>query len=1010
MQAVQWTAFCATASIPSPLGLPSGAATASRKLCLVERELRHLGYFVCYDSSSGILLLYILDAPTNHNDEKPWQTYESVLEKASRHGLRKRISGTLRASNLESFPKTSGSSVTSTGKRKRAPSGDAKEVDQDIDPLHASAHARDALPALNAEYSFRDEVIYDQFLVALTLTIKHFLIRQGSYVPVSTGSIALHGPLLKLSKTSAASKTRRAASDDPLNLAVTWTPDGCLLVSAYFDHCQQEPLVTSKTHELSGIVQLAPFNWTGTITEHATPMNHQHRKLRRVRREDSIAILDRQGVEVAEDASWNVVSVLLVSTSLPNEILIEWPCTLCIFKNERQPRPPRNSEDFNFSDPLARAELWYQDREARKGLVDAQKQELLAAQASHQSKSAKDYSEIFDLNSKKTLLDLQNAARIYPTPPDGNKFQPSGQTTDSIGANLLPSEEGQVPQTNQRKDSRSDSSSLMKHSIKAEDYDKFEDGGLFEDLGRTMDTENGITEADFSFFDEPDHPSLLVTQPIEMQKNDVPTPADESSVNDHDASLAMADGSVETHSLNQVSARATPEAERSSRMELEALETPFAGVVPSNDVSLQVEKVERLSQPLSQEATFVGQGIPGLVDEKYLTGKFDPGRSNASERDSRPGNLPPVLEAIPKLEEQWRNTDTQSEISTCKRRSYANSYIDDDLSDSESNSSSVRIEDEVTDQISSRRAAKSKVDCKKCECPISTPSQVGSIWTGSPSEFDSTECTSLDSLITLLEGSDGSRSGKDGPPTHGAKAWQIESFQTEEKRNQLAQLVAEQSVYFLSLSALASDLCADQTRTISNDPISSTMSMLLPSSERCTLLNCACFGTKHMAQPSARSTSSSLSKDSDSGQWRNDLGPSGSTSHLPLPDFRVRRGTLNVDLSPTALGFWEELGLSPRRGEKEAVAVCVCPDMESWRRGSSTFLTTLSSTYQSLRLGGFAVGHSSLGNLSSGLAYYPLMSKPDGVLGQDIETVCKQIGMGYCKQLSDKNLMCTVIR
>lgn len=72
---------------------------------------------------------------------------------------------------------------------------------------------------------------------------------------------------------------------------------------------------------------------------------------------------------------------------------------------------------------------------------------------------------------------------------------------------------------------------------------------------------------------------------------------------------------------------------------------------------------------------------------------------------------------------------------------------------------------------------------------------------------------------------------------------------------------------------------------------------------------------------------------------------------IPLPQLEVRRSESKLAIQPSAVSFWENLGLGPYPGNKDVSAVCVYPNFDGVVESASTFLEQMRSTYESSRLG-----------------------------------------------------------
>ncbi|KAK3303523.1 mediator complex subunit 13 C-terminal-domain-containing protein [Chaetomium strumarium] len=81
--------------------------------------------------------------------------------------------------------------------------------------------------------------------------------------------------------------------------------------------------------------------------------------------------------------------------------------------------------------------------------------------------------------------------------------------------------------------------------------------------------------------------------------------------------------------------------------------------------------------------------------------------------------------------------------------------------------------------------------------------------------------------------------------------------------------------------------------------------------------------------------------------------PKASVFLIPAPHIELRRYDDQLSVLPSAVSFWDTLGLGPAHGPKDVVAVCMLPNAEGMRDNATAFLDRLQSTYESLRLGAF---------------------------------------------------------
>ena len=214
----------------------------------------------------------------------------------------------------------------------------------------------------------------------------------------------------------------------------------------------------------------------------------------------------------------------------------------------------------------------------------------------------------------------------------------------------------------------------------------------------------------------------------------------------------------------------------------------------------------------------------------------------------------------------------------------------------------------------------------------------------------------------------------------------------------VAQIFTDQFVHYESLpDDLGSSETENHSSTIAlNDSVSDLMPLLFPRSMRCTLDNYALVGEEHKTNVSVpRPASRPMIKKYEFGKASQDSEPKPAPSifHIPIPSIRVRRGGVPMDISSTALLFWEELGLSPFLGSKDITAFCIYPNTPMLQQGAGLFLNSISQTYLSFRLGSHSSGHSTLENYPSGLVPTTVPKAPNNRYLEELSNLCVKLGM-----------------
>ena len=103
---------------------------------------------------------------------------------------------------------------------------------------------------------------------------------------------------------------------------------------------------------------------------------------------------------------------------------------------------------------------------------------------------------------------------------------------------------------------------------------------------------------------------------------------------------------------------------------------------------------------------------------------------------------------------------------------------------------------------------------------------------------------------------------------------------------------------------------------------------------------------------------------------------------IPGPHLEVRRSEAKLSVLPSAVQFWQSLGLAPSSGSKDVRAVGVFPAWNGMAENVDTFLGRLKSVYESLKLGVFEKLPLT-GNLEDGILQYEverISTSPDATM------------------------------
>lgn len=122
---------------------------------------------------------------------------------------------------------------------------------------------------------------------------------------------------------------------------------------------------------------------------------------------------------------------------------------------------------------------------------------------------------------------------------------------------------------------------------------------------------------------------------------------------------------------------------------------------------------------------------------------------------------------------------------------------------------------------------------------------------------------------------------------------------------------------------------------------------------------------------------------------------------IPSPHFEVRRYESRLSVLPTAISFWESLGLGPSLGGKDVNAICIYPEVPGLADSADVFLDRMQSVYESLKLGSFNRMDASAG-LPGGLLSYQIGSRNETFQGP--ATILGSAGAKLCDTLLNLGL------
>lgn len=373
-------------------------------------------------------------------------------------------------------------------------------------------------------------LVHRAFITSLMSSILYSIVKDGDWLEFGNDScLRVSEDLTSIMMPDSAGPQELTITVEQLILDVRWSPAGIVTLgcrstrlpgfsqlSKVLDHGSA---VDRGFPEVGDHVFISPFGThcrvLGTEKQVSGALKADGRDRRFTK-----AWLDSRGLGSKADSEWIYLQVYdqTVSSEVSRDprdaCQIWWPAQLSFIKHAFIDRDTKTAMDRivdeSFVDPLEKAERWFLGRAGRQQITESRKRE------SDESKLQGSLSS--DLEDNETdeftddcvartdqYLNAQEASSIYPTPPDGLVFhtQSSIASHDTPGAST--SEVHATPAiingTTGVQISSLDPTGI---AIPGGQLTKNESQDLFENMDTGMFDTNGLTEADFNFFDEPD--------------------------------------------------------------------------------------------------------------------------------------------------------------------------------------------------------------------------------------------------------------------------------------------------------------------------------------------------------------------------------------------------------------------------------------------------------------------------------------------------------------------------
>lgn len=214
-----------------------------------------------------------------------------------------------------------------------------------------------------------------------------------------------------------------------------------------------------------------------------------------------------------------------------------WPASLCFYTKGNEYQGNVNSLSFgksNNNDPLADAELWFDGKKTRHGLMEtAKRQDKMINKIKEEPPVVDQDDSLSDFVPRANqYIGAHDVNSIYPTPPDGLRTQAVSSSNPEANAppSGLTDRDVIVGSGQEGTLTGSPFMGSLDPLISSAVYEPPNDTDLFDEIDGEMDNElfadNILTEADFSFFDGPNGENNM-----DIREDEVEASIDEGAPN-----------------------------------------------------------------------------------------------------------------------------------------------------------------------------------------------------------------------------------------------------------------------------------------------------------------------------------------------------------------------------------------------------------------------------------------------------------------------------------------------
>ncbi|KAH0367723.1 putative C6 transcription factor, partial [Aureobasidium melanogenum] len=755
----------------------------------------------------------------------------------------------------------------------------------------------------------------------------------------------------------------------------------------------------------------------------------------------TLAATKLEKASLPHDESWLRVS--LCSSTSQDQLECLWPGSLCLEIPSQQMSPSLDRTDsmhwFDSKDPyqnpLDTAESWFLGQEGRatqeRKMRQAEKDKENAAN-NIPEEAIPDHLSVTSPVYSRGAQDQISVNGIYPTPPDAippiicaDPSIPNVIVSDNPIEALPGLPEEAQEQAGDQDMGQNDNTSDV--DLDTEDYHKENTDDLFGDADEEMFENPGVTDADFSFFDNPGGVASMpsITGPSEEMIDEMPDLTPKIEAVELQPPPTVLEENMPPEQINSQEAQEETEKEpekEDANVKLEnaieeAASSPPLSPLKIKDRLLPDEQEEQDVPNLRRDSTFlpvVFKEDLSSFDAKYRAlGKFDSGFVKKEDNTNRSNSIAlpeKPLRARPYSLSRRRNTVAEAKFTPRDH-------------ESEKDSESETSQDSDSESISSVEGSLRSLDIRKRKRGSAdegpTPRYLAESLAESDVESVVSDATAMtdpgpmiDRLVTARESQNRATEqqhkfsdnlsiwrmpSKSLTVNQDPSIWPVLDF-TADDLVDIAQLVAEQSTF-----AGASGFDIQEAPPVAS-PIYSTaqdaLRQVFEKAQDCDFARVGAMAAHHAEQAIA-----AVAKIQQRPVPRRPPGNISSVITIPAPAVHVRRAGQGWELQPTAINFWDTLGLEPAHGPKDIAAFALYPDSGVLGEAVAHFLQEIRLAYENRKFGKHYIGGET-GEHEDGLLAYRSHGEPSIVnILQGLQTACNTLG----DLLHDADLEDTII-